>query len=119
MYRQTDLRQRTYKEAKAEIPYDLQKLKRTETETETITGFRDDESSLRYSSSKKVLKFASRIFLNPMGMETLKFFSAGLQLAKIPPVQSYYSAGKLRRDASTYSHGIKYRHPNYRRNMFS
>ena len=52
MDRQTDrlLRQRTYKEAKAEIPYDLQKLKRTE--TETITGFRDDESSLRYSSSK-------------------------------------------------------------------
>ena len=55
MDRQTDLRQKIYKEVKAEIPYDLQKLKRTETEaeTETITGFRDDESSLRYSSSKK------------------------------------------------------------------
>ena len=56
MDRQTDLRQRTYKEAKAEIQYDLQKLKRTETETETITGFRDDESSLRYSSSKNESK---------------------------------------------------------------
>ena len=50
MERQTDLRQKTYKEAKAEIPYDLQKLKRTETETKQLQDL--ETTSRRYATRR-------------------------------------------------------------------